>query len=529
MVRFSDFITMDKVHGPKMPASPHKEPNAKEAQFVEADMEKALDAKELDEILNKVAGSEETSICYRHIYEYALDIRKRLQENRHIDPAPVIGLFRHAIENHLVDDLFNYAFSVPDHLGASSRVVSYAIARLKMGAELGHDTNRLLKSGFVALLQITGGDDPPDYILQEGRIISPEEIHAIRKNHDPGFELPAYINALHPKVEGGYSGMSPVETIANEDAGHLKDQVPPCHVDDKSPGSRPADEITEQENAYVYRQLAEISSKKRSLLPGSFWAVVVVVAIALIALWLTGVLPLKKEQGPEPIALRETGPAFKREKISQPAEALTPAPGPVKEETPKPESQPTIEEDRQPKTVEQTVSEVKPPAVESGPEPTSQKAATGPVPPATEHYPYSLHMGSVKTKRQVGRFIAELQKKGLSPYWIFVSLPDKGQWYRVFVGNFRTEAEADAFQKAHGIRADRILKTPYAVRIGSFTSKEDLDQKISSLKAAGYCPYIIEQQGRYDLLVGAYQTRQAAEQLAVRLKALGFDCEMALR
>jgi cell division septation protein DedD len=526
MVRFSDFITMDKVHGPRMPAS-HKEPNAKAAPLVEADIEKALDVKELDEILNKVAGSEETSICYRHIYEHAVDIRKRLQENRHIDPAPVIGLFRHAIENHLVDDLFNYAISVPDHLGTPSRVVTYAIAQLKMGAELCHDTNRLLKSGFVALLQITGGDDPPDYILQKGRIISPKEISAIIKNHDPGFELPAYINALHPKVEGGHSGMSPVETIANEDAGPLKDPGPSSHIDDKSPGQGPTDEITEQENAY--RQLAEISSRKRSLLPGSFWAIVVVVAIALIALRLTGVLPLKKEQGPGPIALRETGPTFKREKISQPAEALTPAPVPVQEEIPKPDSQPTIEEDRQPKTMEQTVPEVKPPEVASGPEPTSQKAEANPVPPAIEHYPYSLNMESLKTKRQVDRSIAELKKKGLNPYWIFVSLPDKGQWYRVFVGNFRTEAEADAFQKAHGIRADRILKTAYAVRIGSYSSKEELDQKMTSLKAAGYCPYIIEQQGRYDLLVGAYQTRQAAEQRAVRLKALGFDCEMVLR
>lgn len=312
-----------------------------------------------------------------------------------------------------------------------------------------------------------------------------------------------------------------------EDAGTLKDQGPSCHIDDKSPGQGPADEITDQENAY--RQLAEISSRKRSLLPGSFWAVVVVVAIALIALRLTGVLPLKKEQGPGPIALRETGPAFKREKISQPAEALTPAPAPVQEEIPKPDSQPTIEEDIQTKTMEQTVPEVKPPEVASVPEPTRQKAEVNPVLTATEHYPYSLHMGSVKTKRQADRSIAELKKKGLSPYWIFVSLPDKGKWYRVFVGYFRTKAEADAFQKAHGIRADRILKTAYAVRIGSFTSKEELDQKISSLKAADYCPYIIEKQGRYDLLVGVYQTRQAAEQLAVRLKAIGFDCEMTLR
>ena len=45
MVRFSDFITMDmdKVHGPKMPAS-HQESNAEAVQSEEDDIEKAMDA-----------------------------------------------------------------------------------------------------------------------------------------------------------------------------------------------------------------------------------------------------------------------------------------------------------------------------------------------------------------------------------------------------------------------------------------------------------------------------------------------------
>ncbi|SPD71839.1 hypothetical protein PITCH_A1070013 [uncultured Desulfobacterium sp.] len=535
MVRFSDFITIDSLHRKKTPA-PQNEPDAK-GSHMDSDLENALDALALDEFLNEVAGSDETRSYYSRIYQNVVDIRKRLLEGLPIDPAPAIGLFRHVIENHLVDDLFSFAIAVPDHLGSSSSVVSSAIARLKMGEELGHVTERVLKSGFAALLQIADIAELPDYILQEGRMITPEEIAEIKKRHDPTFELPTYITALHRKVEGDHKVISSIETAAHENEEPISETARSGLVDDTETGRAPAEAIRDHEHAY--KELAGISARRRSLLPASFWAIVVAAAAVVIALWLTGVLPVNKKKGPEPVSVTEIGPSFKREKITKPPEVVTPEPAPAKEEVPGPESQPAIEAESQTAGQEKAVAEIKPTEVapvpetaapeQVAPEPAVQKAGVESTPTATEHYPYTLHMGSHKSLRQVERSSAELKKKGLSPYWLHVSLPDKGKWYRLFIGTFRTKAEADDFQKAHGIRADRILMTPYSVRIGSFTSKEESDQKMSSLRDSGYCPYIIEQNGRYDLLVGAYQTRLAAEQLAIRLRAKGIDCEMILR
>jgi len=92
------------------------------------------------------------------------------------------------------------------------------------------------------------------------------------------------------------------------------------------------------------------------------------------------------------------------------------------------------------------------------------------------------------------------------------------------VGHFKTWGSANSFQTQHGIKADRILRTAYSVQVGLYASKEKMDQQYSLLRESGYCPYIIKQpQDHYQLLVGAFQTKKAAENLASRLKASGME------
>ncbi len=154
-----------------------------------------------------------------------------------------------------------------------------------------------------------------------------------------------------------------------------------------------------------------------------------------------------------------------------------------------------------------------------------------PKPPRTPlHYPYSLMTGSFKTFQGVNRAASFLGEKGLFPYWNQVNLGKKGTWVRVCVGHFETAKAATEFKKSSGLKTCKIVRTPYTNKIGDFTSKHDIEQKFTSLQKAGYSPYVIEDpQNVYRLFVGAYVTREGADEMAGTLKEAGIDSKVILR
>ena len=215
-------------------------------------------------------------------------------------------------------------------------------------------------------------------------------------------------------------------------------------------------------------------------------------------LWQNGVLPIDTYLFKKQAALTETKSALPEKKILQPVEADKPAPDSVK-------------------------------TVPSHP-PQAPKTGSDLSPAPTMMYPYTLHMGSFKNLKRAEKSIKLLKGKGLSPYWMRVHLGKRGKWFRVFVGHFKTADEANKLQERHGITADRILKTAYAVQIGEYSSKEELDHDTLAFKETDYLPYVIEEpKKRYRLLIGAYQTQWGAANLARKLKETGMDCEVVLR
>ena len=138
--------------------------------------------------------------------------------------------------------------------------------------------------------------------------------------------------------------------------------------------------------------------------------------------------------------------------------------------------------------------------------------------------------GSFKTWKGANEAMAVLREKGLSPYWNRVNLEKGGAWYRVCVGHFQKSQDARAFAQRFGLKESTVIKTAYSNRIGDFASKQEMEQKLTSLQKAGYSPYIIEDpQKGYRLLVGAYLKREAADEMAGRLKDAGIDSEVVLR
>ncbi len=145
-------------------------------------------------------------------------------------------------------------------------------------------------------------------------------------------------------------------------------------------------------------------------------------------------------------------------------------------------------------------------------------------------YPYSLRTGSFRSLEKTEEAVSMLKNMGLSPYWSHVDLGEKGKWYRVFVGHFSTLEDAKEFEKAHDVPADRVLKTVYTVQVGDSALKQELEKIAVELEKMGHSPYFIKtSQTEYRLLVGAFVTKEAAQQLENQLKEAGVNCAAVLR
>jgi succinoglycan biosynthesis transport protein ExoP len=151
-------------------------------------------------------------------------------------------------------------------------------------------------------------------------------------------------------------------------------------------------------------------------------------------------------------------------------------------------------------------------------------------PPRPVHYPYSLMTGSFKTLQQVNKALSFLREQGLVPWWSQVDLGKRGIWFGVCVGHFETAEEAKEFRESFGLNASKVVRTAYTNKIGDFTSKEEIKEKLTSLRKAGYSPYVIEApQEVYRLFIGGYVTKEGAEEMARILNQVGIDNEVVLR
>lgn len=168
---------------------------------------------------------------------------------------------------------------------------------------------------------------------------------------------------------------------------------------------------------------------------------------------------------------------------------------------------------------------VQPPPEPHTPGPGKQPAAA--VTPVSR--PFSLFLGSFRNRERAQKAIDSYLSGGLSPYWTRVDLAEKGMWYRVYAGYFEEEEQARAYQNRHNLPEGQVKRTPYAVRIDGFTPEEGLQKQSDSLKTLGYFPYVIQEGAGTSLLLGAFITRQGAEQLQRDLNQKGIPCRVIMR
>jgi cell division septation protein DedD len=150
--------------------------------------------------------------------------------------------------------------------------------------------------------------------------------------------------------------------------------------------------------------------------------------------------------------------------------------------------------------------------------------------PETISHPYSLYLGSFRTLERAKRAISIYSKRGLSPYCSKVDFHEKGVWFRVFTGHFQDREKAQKFKERHRLKEGTVKKTAYANLIGTYTRSSELEDRHLSLNKIGYFPYVIKgENGKSRLYVGAFITREGAEQQYHDLKSRGIQSQIVQR
>jgi capsular exopolysaccharide synthesis family protein len=148
----------------------------------------------------------------------------------------------------------------------------------------------------------------------------------------------------------------------------------------------------------------------------------------------------------------------------------------------------------------------------------------------TLSYPYSIYLGSFRTLERANKAISLYSKRGLSPYCSKVDFREKGIWFRVFAGHFQDRRKAEEFKARHRLKEGTVKKTAYANLIGTYKESRELENKHLSLKRFGYFPYVIKgEDGESRLYVGAFITREGAQQQYYDLKSRGIQSQIVKR
>lgn len=216
-------------------------------------------------------------------------------------------------------------------------------------------------------------------------------------------------------------------------------------------------------------------------------------------------------------------------------------PVPPKQELPKRETPPVATAPNQQATA--PVSQPSSPAIPQPsskavktetPQPIAQAKSSSlapPVPPdIAARYPYSIYLGSYQTQEMAKKAISLHKEEGFPAYWSKVRLGDKGVWYRVYAGYFRSEADAQAFISRKQLKDAEVKLTRYAILLGVFPASAEADQKLSMMLELGFPAYAIpEPQGRTCLYSGAFLSKEGADIALSELASKGIRASTAER
>jgi tetratricopeptide (TPR) repeat protein len=155
--------------------------------------------------------------------------------------------------------------------------------------------------------------------------------------------------------------------------------------------------------------------------------------------------------------------------------------------------------------------------------------------PAVKFLPYTIQVSSFRDPQQSMQVARKLNTNGDPAFTSPVDITGKGKWYRVYIGNYKTLAEAKTAAnnlKRRKFRYVNVTRKPYAVQIGEPIPQSKAQKLQSHLQAKGYFSYLLPADKDPDLiriLIGAFKDKKAATGLVRQLSADGFSPTIALK
>jgi tetratricopeptide (TPR) repeat protein len=173
--------------------------------------------------------------------------------------------------------------------------------------------------------------------------------------------------------------------------------------------------------------------------------------------------------------------------------------------------------------------------VSKAPEPAAAPATKKPLAPAVKPLPYTIQVSAFRNPQTSNRVARKLIASGDPAFTSPIDISGKGKWYRVYIGNYPTLEEAKsaaADLKKRKFRYVNIAKKPYTVQVGLPVSASEAAKLKATLEAKGYLAYSLPVAGNPDrirVLIGAFESNEAAAQLSRNLKKDGFNPKIGLR
>jgi cell division protein FtsN len=191
----------------------------------------------------------------------------------------------------------------------------------------------------------------------------------------------------------------------------------------------------------------------------------------------------------------------------------------------------TKEKPSPPATSHKIVSASKPKTKKPAAALKTKKTLTPPVKPL----PYTIQVSAFRDPQTSNQVARKLITGGDPAFTSPVDLSEKGKWYRVYIGNYKTLAEAKiaaADLKKRKFRYVNIAKKPYTVQVGLPGSKNEAQKLKARLETKGYLAYSLptaNDPNRLRVLIGAFESKKTAANLSMQLKKDGFNPTIGLR
>lgn len=145
-------------------------------------------------------------------------------------------------------------------------------------------------------------------------------------------------------------------------------------------------------------------------------------------------------------------------------------------------------------------------------------------------YPYTLKLSCFRSHKEVRKAVSYYKNRGLSPCFVKVDKGENGVWRIIYTGNYKTREDAGRAKEELKLTDSIIKKIPYANLIGIFTHEIDMTDMLRRLEDLGYFPYVIKgAENSFRLFVGAFITREGAEDQKLELQADGIESQVVLR